>query len=103
MQKAFQRWVARLYTTKPRKSHNLEILTFFDIFQVVLPNTCGFSLRANGGSNLQIRHFGADIGPRISNLSLQIAWLRFEILGQLQKRPCRPQTVGLARFETILS
>ena len=46
-QKAFQRRVARHSTTKPRNSHNMEILTVFEIFQVVLPNKCGFSLRDN--------------------------------------------------------
>ena len=43
---------------------------------------------SNGGSKLQIRHCGADMAafevagwPRISNLGLQIVWLKFEILG----------------------
>ena len=43
---------------------------------------------SNGGSNVVIRHSGADMvalevagWPRISNLSKEITWLRFEILG----------------------
>ena len=43
---------------------------------------------SNGASSLQIRHFGADMAdfevagwPRISNLVLQIVWLRFAIMG----------------------
>ena len=43
---------------------------------------------SNGGSNVELRHFGADMAaskvvgsPRISNISTQIAWPKFEILG----------------------